>query len=206
MRLTIFNVGLTTAFLPVFLWFMGAGKMVETGNMTLKSNQTENSRSDVLMVPEIIVDEKGNYFISSVDYPNLGVSLFPFKEGVAAIMVHDGNEHYTINYAKEWISFEIASVCELVPIAPGPFIPDAFTNTSDGRGITWGLSHFTTAGKRGVNQHSILARFDCDLSQDVHDPNMKRTVTWHDLDVFFAQGLSKEQRERIEKANIELQK
>lgn len=131
------------------------------------------------------------------------VSLFPFKEGVAAIMVNDGNEHYTINYAMDWVNFEIASVCDLVPKAPAGFIPDAFTDTRDGRGITWGLSHFTNAGKYGVNQHSILARFDCDLSQDIHDPNMKRTVTNHDIDVFFKQGLSKEQRERIEKANQE---
>ncbi len=91
-----------------------------------------------------------------------------------------------------------------MPQAAGPFVPDAFTNTDFGQGINWGLSHFTTAGKRGVNQHSILARFDCDLSQDVHDPNMKRTCAWHDLDVYFAQGLNKEQRKRIKKANKEL--
>lgn len=133
------------------------------------------------------------------------VSLFPFKEGVAAIMVKDGNEHFTINYAKDWVNFEIASVCDLVPLAPAGFIADAFTNTKDGRGITWGLCHFTNAGKFGVNQHSILARFDCDLSQDLHDPELKRTGTWHDIDVYFKQGLSKKQRERIEKANEALQ-
>jgi len=132
------------------------------------------------------------------------VSLFPFKEGVAAITVKDGTEHFTIQYAKDWVNFEVASVCELVPIAPGPFVADAFTDTKDGRGITWGLSHFTNAGKNGVNQHSILARFDCDLSQDVDDPVMKETGTWHDLDVYFRQGLNKEQRERIEQMNEEL--
>jgi hypothetical protein len=133
------------------------------------------------------------------------VSLFPFKEGVAAIMVKDGNEHYTINYAKDWVNFEVASYCELVPIAPGPFVPDAFTNTTDGKGITWGLSHFTNAGKKGINQHSILARFDCDLSQEIHDPALKTTGTWHHPEVYFKQGLSKKQRERIEKQNAALQ-
>lgn len=125
------------------------------------------------------------------------VSLFPFKEGVAAITVKDGTEHYTIQYAKDWVNFEIASVCELVPIAPGPFVPDAFTDTKDGRGISWGLSHFTNAGVNGVNQHSILARFDCDLSQDIDDPVMKQTGVWHNLEVYFKQGLSKKQLKRI---------
>lgn len=132
------------------------------------------------------------------------VSLFPFKEGVAAITIKDGNEHFTIQYAKDWVNFEIASICELVPIAPGPFIPDAFTDTQYGRGITWGLSHFINAGKSGVNQHSILARFDCDLSLDLDDPVMKETGIWHDLDVYFRQGLNKKQQDRIEKANKEL--
>ncbi len=129
------------------------------------------------------------------------VGLFPFKEGVAAIMVHDGNEHDTINYAKDWVNFEIASICQEVPIAPGSFVADAFANTTDGRGITWGLSHFTNAGKKGVNQHSILARFDCDLSQDVHDPGFKNTRFWKNVDDFFKQGLSKKQRERIAQQN-----
>ena len=132
------------------------------------------------------------------------VSLFPFKEGVAAIMVKDGTEHYTINYAKDWVSFEIASFCELVPIAPGPFVPDAFTNTTNGQGISWGLSHFTNAGKKEVNQHSILARFDCDLSQQIDDPVMKKTGVWHNVDVYFSQGLNEEQQRRIKNQNLTL--
>lgn len=129
------------------------------------------------------------------------VSLFPFKEGVAAITVKDGTEHFTIQYAKDWVNFEIASICELVPIAPGPFVPDAFTDTKNGRGITWGLSHFVNAGQNRKNQHSILARFDCDLSLDVDDPIMKETGVRHNLDVYFNQGLNKKQKERILKSN-----
>lgn len=132
------------------------------------------------------------------------VSLFPFKEGVAAITLKDGTEHFTIQYAKDWVNFEIASVCELVPIAPGPYVSDAFTDTKDGRGITWGLSHFVNAGQYGLNQHSILARFDCDLSQDVDDPVMKETGVRHDLEVYFRQGLNDEQRERIAAQNEQL--
>ncbi len=132
------------------------------------------------------------------------VSLFPFKEGVAAITVKDGTEHFTIQYAHDWVNFEIASVCELVPIAPGPFVPDAFTDTKYGSGITWGLSHFINAGKSGVNPHSVLARFDCDLSLDVDDPIMKKTGIRHDLEVYYKQGLSEKQRKRIAEQNKKL--
>lgn len=134
------------------------------------------------------------------------VSLFPFKEGVAAIVIKDGNEHFTIQYAPDWVNFEIAAVSELLPTAPGPFVPDAFTNTKNGEGITWGLCHFTNAGKYGVNQHSILARFDCDLSRKINDPDMKKTGTWHDISVYFKQGLNRKQRQRIEEQNMELKK
>lgn len=131
------------------------------------------------------------------------VSLFPFKEGVASITVKDGTEHFTIQYAEDWINFEIASICELVPIAPGPFVPDAFTNTSFGRGISWGLSHFTNAGTYGVNPHSVLARFDCDLSLDLDDPAMKSTGTYFKPEEYYKRGLSKGQLTRIRKGNMD---
>ncbi|WP_066631413.1 glycoside hydrolase family 117 protein [Labilibacter marinus] len=132
------------------------------------------------------------------------VTLFPFKEGVAALVAKDGNEHFTIQYAKDWVNFEIASITEMVPVATGPFVPDAFTNTTDGRGITWGLCHFINAGKYGVNQHSILARFDCDLSLDVDDPYMKKTGIWQDIDIYYKQGLNKKQLDRIKSENKNL--
>lgn len=133
------------------------------------------------------------------------VTLFPFKEGVAAIVAKDGNEHFTVQYAEDWVNFEIASICELVPVATGPFVEDAFTNTTYGKGITWGLCHFINAGTYGVNQHSILARFDCDLSLNVDDPEMKTTGIWYKPDYYFQQGLNKKQRQRIN-TNTELLK
>ena len=63
--------------------------------------------------------------------------------------------------------------------------------------IAKGLSHFYENRVTNGNTHVILVRFDCDLSQDLHDPDMKRTVIRHDLDVYFAQGLNEEQKERI---------
>ena len=51
---------------------------------------------------------------------------------------------------------------------------EEFITFRDGRGITWGLCHITGVGERD-QRHSILARFDCDLSRDVNDPAMKQT-------------------------------
>ena len=132
-------------------------------------------------------------------------TLFPFRKGMAALVIRDGNEHSTIQYAEDGVNFEIAANVSLMPTAAGPFIPDAFTNTRDGRGITWGISHLTNV--RGWDKnHAILLRFDCDLSRDVHDPRMKRTGVYHAPDVYFRQGLSGQQRKRILDANKKLKK
>ncbi len=127
-------------------------------------------------------------------------TLFPFKEGIAALTIRDGNEHYTIQYASDGINFNIAAITSFLPDAAGPFIPDAFTNTKYGRGITWGISHFTTVTDWATN-HAILTRFDCDLSLDVNDTGMKGAHIYHKPDFYYKMGLSKTQRERIENEN-----
>ena len=127
-------------------------------------------------------------------------SLFPFRKGVAALVYKDGPEHNTIQYAEDWVNFEIASITELMPYAGAPYVPDAFTDTKDGRGITWGLAHFINQGGKG-KIHSKLVRFDCDLSLDVHDPEMKEHRVIHQPDVHYRQGLSTEQMERIKGEN-----
>ncbi len=128
--------------------------------------------------------------------------LFPFKEGIAALAIRHGNEHNTIQFAPDGINFEIASTVSLMPIAPGPYVPDAFTNTDNGRGITWGLCHFT-----GVGKHSILARFDCDLSQDHDAPNMRQTEHWWPPEYYYKSGLGEAMRgEREQIAREDLKK
>ncbi len=84
-----------------------------------------------------------------------------------------------------------------MPIAPGPYVPDAFTNTSDGRGITWGLCHFTTPGTKET-KHSILARFDCDLSRDYHDRLMKDPEHYWPPEFYFRSGLGAGTRKKLE--------
>ncbi|WP_152286490.1 glycoside hydrolase family 117 protein [Flavicella marina] len=123
-------------------------------------------------------------------------TLFPFKGGIAALVIRDGNEHNTIQYAEDGINFDIASITELMPTAGGPFIPDAFTDTKDGRGITWGISHFTAVNGWSTN-HSILTRFDCDLSQDLNDPDMKKSYMTYKPEHYYKHGLNGKQKKRI---------
>jgi hypothetical protein len=123
-------------------------------------------------------------------------TLFPFKEGIAALLIRDGNEHFTIQYAEDGVNFEIASIVSLMPIAAGPFVPDAFTDTKCGKGITWGLCHNTWAGTRGKG-HTVLMRFDCDLSLDVDYPDMKKHGYMHNPEFYYQHRLTKELRTRI---------
>ncbi|SFF68180.1 Glycosyl hydrolases family 43 [Salegentibacter agarivorans] len=127
-------------------------------------------------------------------------SLFPFKEGMAAMVTRDGNEHHTIQYAEDGVNFDIASIVTLLPTAAGSFIPDAFTNTSNGRGITWGLSHFTNVTNWSEN-HAVLTRFDCDLSQDIHDPDMKHHNEYYKPEFYYKHSLNEKQLQRITKSN-----
>jgi hypothetical protein len=43
----------------------------------------------------------------------------------------------------------------------------------------------------------MLARFDCDLSLDVHDIEMKESDIFVQAEIYFNFGLSRQQRERI---------
>ena len=127
-------------------------------------------------------------------------SLFPFKEGMAAMVTRDGNEHHTIQYAKDGVNFKISSITTLLPTAAGSFVPDAFTNSGNGRGITWGISHFTNVTNWSEN-HAILARFDCDLSLDVNDQDMKHHNEYYKPEFYFQHGLNEKQKNRILKEN-----
>ncbi len=98
--------------------------------------------------------------------------MFPFKDGVAAIVSLDGAEKNTVQYASDGINFEVKSLIQIPPVAPGPFCYDAFADNGNGRGITWGLCHIMD--KESGNNNSTLARFDCDLSLDVDRQVFKR--------------------------------
>ena len=105
--------------------------------------------------------------------------FFPYKEGIAALLCFDGPEKNTIQYAADGIRFEMKSIVNCPPIAPGPFCPDAFADNGDGKGITWGLCHLNESRvdpsneRRIVEDHSFIIRFDCDLHRDLDRPYFK---------------------------------
>ena len=110
--------------------------------------------------------------------------FFPWKGGVAAIVSLDGPEKNTVQFAPDGINFEVKSLLQIPPIAPGPFVADAFGDNSNGRGITWGLCHINPDSE-AANMRSILARFDCDLSLDVDRRVMKNNNLRFDQQTYF---------------------
>ncbi|MEM6800650.1 MAG: glycoside hydrolase, partial [Bacteroidota bacterium] len=128
-------------------------------------------------------------------------ALFPFREGIAALVSRHGLEHNTIQYAPDGVNFEIAAISSLFPIAPGAYVADAFLDNGNGRGISWGLCHFRNLGLSEGKSHSMLARFDCDLSLDIHDPKMKESDIFNHPEINFQFGLSESQRQEIETRN-----
>ncbi len=101
-------------------------------------------------------------------------SGFPFKGGLAAILTTDGMERNTIQYSDDWINFRIASIVEYPPVAAAPYCADAYTDTTNGLGIEWGVSHFVGVGK-GAKKHSEIVRFDCQLTQEITEPSFQTT-------------------------------
>ncbi|HJN10326.1 MAG TPA: sulfatase-like hydrolase/transferase [Pirellulaceae bacterium] len=110
--------------------------------------------------------------------------FFPWKDGVAAIVSLDGPEKNTVQFAPDGINFEVKSLLQIPPIAPGAFVPDAFADNGNGRGIVWGLCHINPDGG-AANAHSILARFDCDLSREVDRRAMKNNNLRFDQQTYF---------------------
>jgi hypothetical protein len=124
-------------------------------------------------------------------------AYFPFEEGIATLVTRNGNENNTIQYAPDGVNFSVAAVSSLFPYAAGPYVPDAFLGDGNGRGITWGLAHFTNVERDWSKAYSILSRFDCDLSLDLDDKRLKQTDTYLSSEVYFAKGLGKEHLEQL---------
>jgi hypothetical protein len=102
-----------------------------------------------------------------------------------------------LSHAEDGVNFEVASITSLMPVAGDLYAPDAFIDPKYGRGITWGICHNNWAGRGAGTNHSLLMRFDCDLSLDVDDPDMKRHGYTHQPEFYCQQGLNRQQRERF---------
>jgi len=93
--------------------------------------------------------------------------LFPYKEGIVSLIIKDGPEKNTVQYAPDGLNFEVKAMVVQPPVAAAPFCPDAFAGNGDGRGIYWGVSHIVGFGP------GFLIRFDCDLHRDADRPFLK---------------------------------
>ena len=80
----------------------------------------------------------------------------------------------------------------------GPFVPDAFADDSDDRGINWGLYHINPDGGSAMNE-SVLARFDCGLNRNTDSPFFKRNNLRFDGEPNFQRvlALPDDMRDRI---------
>jgi hypothetical protein len=92
--------------------------------------------------------------------------LYPFREGVVAITSLEGPEKNTVQYAADGLNFEVMGKVSVPPVAAGPYIPDAFADDGDGKGITWGLAHIFH-NDDGMLPNSYIVRFECNLSREV---------------------------------------
>lgn len=127
--------------------------------------------------------------------------VWPWKNGVAALVSLDGPEKNTIQFAPDGVNFSVKALLQIPPIAPGPFIPDAFAGNGDGRGFTWGLCHVNPDGGGSMND-SILARFDCDLSLDVDVQFFKRDNLRFDEHTYFQRVLALPDHMRQRRMNV----
>ena len=81
--------------------------------------------------------------------------LWRYKDGIAALIIRDGPEKNTIQYAKDGINFDIMAHIVNPPWAGGAFrTPD--TNMHPLKGLEWGLCH----KDEGSSLWNYILRFD----------------------------------------------
>jgi hypothetical protein len=127
--------------------------------------------------------------------------LWPYREGIAALLIRDGNEANTVQYAPDGLSFDLKAIVDISPHAGGPYIPDVSADNRDGRGILWGLCFVgqrETPSGGGRIVRSRLMRFDCSLSRDVIRPGFKGPKQYSEAQ-FRAFPLSDEERAFLER-------
>ena len=117
-----------------------------------------------------ISDSPAGSFVKVKDNPLIGghtVCVWPHREGVAALIDNAGPERYTVQWSTDGIHFKRAAKLKYVHTGCGPYDPDAFNNTRQGRGITWGVAQDRQQGKM------CIVRFDLDLEVRLAVPHGK---------------------------------
>ncbi len=145
-----------------------------------------------------IADQPEGPFVKSELNPvaNSGheTMLWPYEGGIASLLIRDGAEKDTVQYAADGLNFKPMAHVQLSPNAPGPFCADAFADNGDGRGISWGLSHIHSRSG-GL----YIVRFDCSLSKDSFRREFKTSNIHFGEETWFqpATALPAEWRARI---------
>ena len=94
--------------------------------------------------------------------------VWPYKDGIAALVDWAGPERDTVQYSSDGINFEVMASVEDIPPAGGAYIADKFDDPDNGMGFSWGLCHY------GRSDWNFLVRFECDLVQ-----GMKKDRDWN---------------------------
>lgn len=154
-----------------------------------KGSPADKSPGNLLRAQGVaIADHPEGPFVKSELNPvtNSGheTMYWPYEGGIATLLILDGPEKDTIQFAPDGLNFVPMAHVQLSPQAPGPFCPDAFADEGDGRGITWGLSHMNPLGA-GREEGMQIIRFDCDLSRDCHRAEFKRSNLHWGEDTWF---------------------
>ena len=110
-----------------------------------------------------IGDQPTGPFVRHAGNPLIGghtVCVWPHRDGVAALVDKAGPERFTVQWSPDGIHFERAARLGQVHTGCGPYDPDAFTDTENGGGISWGVAQHRDPSI-GKNVHII--RFDVDM-------------------------------------------
>lgn len=93
------------------------------------------------------------------------VMVWPYQEGIMALLSDHGPEGKTLQFSKDGINFKkVASFDNDYPLAPGSYRVDNFRDASKQKeGISWGISMFY--GDRNKNKWPHLLRYEIKIEE-----------------------------------------
>ncbi len=187
---------------PMCLKFKGRYWLYYKGNPGAEYKDPEHKEQYLKIAQGVAVaDRPEGPFVKVPENPVLNsgheTGIFRFRDGVAAIVSCEGAEKNTIQFSRDGVNFEMQSIITLAPVAPGPFDPDAYNGTDDAQGIAWGLCHINPDGG-GATEPSFIARFDCNLTQDLTRDLFKQNNVRYNEQTYFQprMALPEELKER----------
>jgi hypothetical protein len=92
--------------------------------------------------------------------------LWPYKDGIAALLNRDGPEKDTIQYAKDGINFKLMAKVQDTPQAGGAY-RSSNPDLCPLEGVRWGLCHYD---ERGPEVWNYIVRFDVDTRHPYRRP------------------------------------